>query len=136
MRRRKSWNEKLASAKPHEVKPALIDIAGMKAGQIMLVPSPQIIDAFIRGIPYGTSLSIPELRKRLAAQYHAAVTCPITCGILLRMVAEAAYESAEQGKPLAAVTPVWRVLDDQTPTTARLSCGAGFILDQRRREGL
>ena len=100
MKRRKTWNEKLASAKPHEVKPAPIDIAGMKAGEIMLVPSPQVIDAFIRTIPRGTSLGIPELRKRLAAQHQAAVTCPITFGILLRMVAEAAYESVQQGKPV------------------------------------
>jgi len=51
-------------------------------------------------------------------------------------VAEAAYEAYKKGAKLSAVTPVWRVLDEHTPTTKKLSCGAGFILDQRAREGL
>ena len=33
----RSWADKLADPRPHVVKPAPIDIAGMKAGQIMPV---------------------------------------------------------------------------------------------------
>ena len=58
-----TWTEKLSSSKPHEVKPAPIDIAGMKAGQIMLVPSPRIVDDFIRAIPEGESMDIRTLRS-------------------------------------------------------------------------
>lgn len=49
--RKKSWTEKLNDPKPPVVKPVPIDIAGMKAGEIMLVPSAQVVDAFIRAIP-------------------------------------------------------------------------------------
>ena len=63
----KSWREKLNASKPHEVKPAPIDIAGMKSGQIMLVPSARIVDEFIRTIPAGTSVDIQTLRRQLAA---------------------------------------------------------------------
>lgn len=136
MKAPRSWTEKLASGPRHEVKPAPIDIAGMKAGQIMLVPSPAIVDAFIRQIPRGTSMDVRTLRHRLARRYRAEVTCPITMGFQLRTVAEAAYEAYARGTPLSDVTPVWRVLDADTPTTGRLSCGADFILEQRRREGL
>ena len=64
MRKRKSWTDKLKSAKPHEVKPAPMDFAGMRKGEIMLVPSPQIIDAFIRELPRGRSMDVGTLRQR------------------------------------------------------------------------
>jgi len=47
MKTKKSWADKVRTSKAHEVKPAPMDIAGMKTGQIMLVPSPQIIEEFI-----------------------------------------------------------------------------------------
>lgn len=136
MKPRKSWSDKLRSGKSHEVKPAPIDIAGMKAGQIMLVPSPAIVDAFIRAIPAGTSLDVKTLRQKLARKYRAEVTCPITTGFHLRTVAEAALEAHAAGAKLRDITPFWRVLDAKTPTTQRLSCGAGFVAAQRAREGL
>ncbi len=136
MKKKKSWSEKLNSSKPHEVKPVPRDMMGMKKGEMMLIPSPQIINNFIKSIPKGTSMDVKTLRKKLAKKHKAEVTCPITTGILLRIVAEAAYEAYEQGAKLSAVTPVWRVLDEDTPTMKKLSYDTAFILDQRAREGL
>jgi len=136
MRKSKSWAEKLRSAKPHEVKPAPMDIAGMRKGQIMLIPSPQIIDAFIRGIPAGQRIDIRAMRDELARRHEAEVACPITTGILLRMVAEAACEAHEQGVDIADITPVWRVIAKDAPLLTKLSCGPGFILERQRAEGL
>jgi len=133
---RKSWAERLNDDRPHVVKPAPMDIAGMKAGQIMLVPSARLVDAFIRSIPRGKSMDVPTLRRRLARQHAAEVTCPITTGFHLRTVAEAAYEAHCQGAALSKITPFWRVLDEHAPTTARLPCGVAFVIRQRRREGL
>jgi hypothetical protein len=136
MQRKKTWEEKLHSGRAHEVKPAPMDIAGMKAGEIMLVPSAEIVDAFIRTIPAGASMDVRTLRKKLARKFRAEVTCPITTGYHLRTVAEAAYEAHVQGAKLRDITPFWRVLDAATPTTERLACGAGFVAEQRAREGL
>ena len=136
MSRKRSWAEKLESARPHEVKPAPIDIAGMKAGQIMLVPSPRIVADFIATIPPGTAMDVKALRQALARKYGAEVTCPITMGFHLRTVAEAAYEAFAAGAEASRITPVWRVLDEHAPTTGRLSCGPAFIVDQQAREGL
>jgi hypothetical protein len=133
---RKSWTEKLADPKPHEVKPAPIDIAGMKAGEIMLVPSPRLVDEFIRSIPRGASLEVAGLRKAMAQRHGAEVTCPITTGFHLRTVAEAAFEALSSGARLETITPFWRVLDERTPTTKRLSFGSALIAAQRRAEGL
>lgn len=136
MKKKKSWAEKLSGSKPHEVKPAPIDIAGMKAGEMMLVPSPKIVDDFIRTIRPGASMDIKTLRKELALKYGAEVTCPITMGFQLRTVAEAAYEAYEQGAQLSAITPFWRVLDEHTPSAKKLFCGTAFITEQRMQEGL
>ncbi|WP_342240199.1 hypothetical protein [Inquilinus sp. OTU3971] len=132
----KSWTEKLNDPRPHQVKPAPIDIAGMKAGEIMLVPTPRLIDAFIRAIPKGSGMDVPTLRRELARRHGAEVTCPITTGFHLRVVAEAAWEAHRRGAAADEITPFWRVLDGRTPTTAKLSFGDTFLRQQRRLEGL
>ena len=133
-KRPKSWADKLNASKPHQVKRADKDFAGMKTGQMMLVPSPQVIDAFIRTIPKGESMDARTLRAKLAAAHGAEVSCPITTGILLRIVAEAAFEAHEQGAP--DVTPFWRVIDENAPAAAKLTCGPKFVRDRRRAEGI
>lgn len=133
---KKSWTEKFESAKLHEVKPVPINIAGMKKGEVMLVPSPRIVADFIAAIPAGQCMDVKTLRARLAHKYKAEVTCPITTGFQLRTVAEAALEARDRGAKLSEITPFWRVLDAHAPTTERLSCGAAFVSKQRRKEGL
>ena len=130
----KSWTDRLNDPRPHEVKPAPIDIAGMKAGEIMLVPTARLVDTFIRTIPVGESLDVKTLRQKLARKYKAEVTCPITTGYHLRTVAEAAWEAHQGGAKLGEITPFWRVLDEATPTTSRLACGVDFVMRQRRKE--
>ena len=136
MKQGKSWTEKFQSSRPHEVKPAPIDIAGMKKGEIMLIPSPAIVARFIDGIPRGESMDVKTFRRKLARRYKAEVTCPITTGFHLRTVAEAALEAHKQGKALTEITPFWRVLDAGAPTTAKLSCGKAFVARLRRQEGI
>jgi hypothetical protein len=136
MKSKTTWTEKLNSPKRHEVKPAPINIAGMRAGQIMLVPTARIVDDFIRTIPRGVSMDVKTLRAKLARKYKAEVTCPITTGYHLKTIAEAAFEAHHQGAKLREITPIWRVLDESTPTTKRLSYDPAFIMDQRAREGL
>ncbi len=136
MKQKKSWTEKFQSSRPHEVKPAPIDIAGMKKGEIMLIPSPAIVAKFIAGISRGESMDVKTFRRKLARRYKAEVTCPITTGFHLRTVAEAALEAHKQGKALTEITPFWRVLDAEAPTTAKLSCGTAFVAKLRRQEGI
>jgi len=133
---RKSWPEKLADPRLHEIKPAPIDIAGMKAGELMLVPTARMIDAFIRAIPTGKAMGVKELRAALARRFRAQVCCPITTGFHLRTVAEAAYEAHLDGLGVEAITPFWRVIDAGAPTARKLACGIAFIVERRRAEGL
>jgi hypothetical protein len=133
---KRTWAERLHDGKAHQVKPAPIAIAGMKAGQIMLVPTALMVDAFIRTLPQGRSLSARQLRDAMAAAHGAEVTCPITTGFHLRTVAEAMWEALADGTPVARLTPVWRVLPPDSPTLRKLSFDSAFIGRQRGAEGL
>jgi hypothetical protein len=129
-----SWTDKLRNSKPHQVKPVPVNIAGMKKGQIMLVPSPRIVDAFIRRLPEGRLLDTREFRTRLARRYRAEVACPITMGFILRIVAEAAWEARQAGAAEATLTPVWRVLETESLTLTKLPRAAAAFFRARRAE--
>lgn len=131
-----SWTEKFNAPAKVEILPAPTSIAGRKAGEIMPVPTPKLVDDFMRSIPRGNHVDLKAMRKALADRHNTEVTCPIDTGYHPRTVAEAAHEALERGVSLVEITPFWRVLDATTPTTRRLSFGAGFVQDRRQQEGL
>lgn len=132
----KSWNDRLNTPGTNGIKPSPRSFADVVEGQTMLVPTARQVDDFIRAIPVGVEMDVRALRTALAIEHGAQVTCPVTIGYHLRTVAEAANEDLEHGMALSDVAPFWRVLDERTPTTKKLSFGATFVAAQRRREGL
>ena len=133
-RKPKTWHEKLFNGVPHEIKTIAKDWAGQKAGATMLVPSGVILDEFIRKLPRGRVTPMPELRAQMAAAHGAAFACPIVSGIYLRMAAEAANEALENGAGAADVTPVWRVIDNTSPTVKKLTFDPAILFHQRDLE--
>ncbi|MEX0299540.1 MAG: hypothetical protein AB3N28_10745 [Kordiimonas sp.] len=132
----KSWAENLSSKRQYDVKPVAKDMAGMKQGQLMLITSPQIMNAFIKEIPVGESIDMKTLRSQLAAKYDAEVCCPITSGIHLRVVAEAAYEEYCKAGTTKDITPFWRAINSKSPTIKKLTFDPEFVYKQRNLEGL
>ena len=134
--KRKTWAEKLNIDRKPVIETADKDFAGIKAGQMMLIPTPKIVDAYIRQIPKGRQVAVETMRKDLAAEYHSEVTCPLTTGIFIRIAAEAAYEEYEKGKPLNKITPFWRVISEQSPAAKKLTFGTALLKEQRKKEGI
>jgi len=134
--KRKSWQEKLHIDKKAEVKKNDADFADIPAGCTMLIATPLIVDKYIRNISKGSETTLQQMRKDLAAEYNAEYTCPVTSGIFLRIVAEAAYEEYQQGTPLSKVTPFWRMINSKSPAAKKLSFGYDFVKEQRIKEGL
>jgi hypothetical protein len=135
--RGKTWADKVNDrTKVHQVKKLDKDFADMPANSMMLIATPKIIDGYVRQIPKGKSVSLGTMRQDLANEYRAEHTCPVTSGIFLRIVAEAAYEQLEQGKPLNKVTPFWRVVDEKSTLNKKLSFGPDFVKQQREKEGI
>lgn len=104
-----SWKEKLE--KPQEIKIVDTHESMKKFGSgKMLIATPKIVDNFIKKIPKGQLMTIGEIRKSLATEFNADLTCPLTTGIFLRISAEAAEEDRASGK--RTITPYWRVVRD------------------------
>lgn len=87
----------------------------------MLVSTPLELEAFIRRIPEGRVLTLGALRTALAKQHRADYTCPITTGIFLRIIGEAAEEERASGKN--TVAPYWRVVRDDGTLIDKLPGG-------------
>jgi 6-O-methylguanine DNA methyltransferase, DNA binding domain len=77
-------------------------------GASMLISTPQEVDAIVGRVPKGKLATINSLREVLAKQHKPTITCPITTGIFMNIVAKAAAEMEEMGAK--RVTPYWRVL--------------------------
>ena len=123
----KSWVYKRENCKSHQIKTLSKDIAGMSKGSKMLIANTKIFDEFINKIPRGDFVEIKELRNILAKQFDCDVTCPLTTGIFIRIVSEAAYEEYKTGKSLDDITPFWRSVDSKSNLAKKLDCGVNFI---------
>ena len=110
MRTRKSWREKLERLQ----EPRLVAVPEKMAKRLgkgtMLIPRPLDVDALMRKIRKGKLATQSLMRERLARDFGADVTYPITTGIFVRIAAEAAEEQWRAGKK--RVTPYWRVVRD------------------------
>src|SRR4026207_2227943 len=107
-RSRTKWREKLENSEHSK----LVEIPSFMSKRLgtgmMLIPKPLDVDALIRKTRKGKLITVSEIRSRLARDNNVEVTCPITTGIFVRIVAEAAAEELEKGKK--QVTPYWRVV--------------------------
>ncbi len=129
-----TWTERLAASTEVDIRPVPEGRRAMIPGKTMLYPSARIVNEAIRAIPVGQTVTPKELRATMAHQHGAEYTCPVTLSRMLLIVAEAANETHAGGTPLAAVTPVWRVLDGKGSFPKRLSFDLGALLDQRAEE--
>ena len=107
---RKPWRQKIEETPPARVVPIPTRWHKRYGPGTMVIPHPKDLEALIRKIPRGKIVTQSQLRAQLAQQYEADIACPLTTGIFLRMVAEAAEEDQEQGKK--EITPYSRVVKD------------------------
>ena len=137
---RTRWREKLQ--KPQSPKIVRVSPKMSRFGKgTMLIPTPKLVDALIRKVPKGKLVTVSELRRRLAADFAADVTCPLTTGIFVRIAAETAEEDRANGR--ARVTPYWRVVKDDGSLNPKFPGGLdnqarylrdeGFTLNRNRK---
>ncbi|MFM7401877.1 MAG: hypothetical protein ACKO4W_13335 [Bacteroidota bacterium] len=100
-------------------------------GSRMLIANPELVYEKIKTIPKGEVMTIKELRTKLAEDFDADYTCPLTAGIFLRIAAEAAEEMTTAGN--RPELPWWRVIPDDHRLNNRLP-GNGVLQASRLRE--
>jgi hypothetical protein len=109
---RKSWQEKLENPPAGLPKVVKVPVKWQKTmgGENILVPTPLLVDELIRKVTTRRLITVGQIRERLAQKYGADSTCPLTVGIFLRIISEAAEEDRRKGKK--QITPYWRVVKD------------------------
>ncbi len=132
---RKSWREKLEN--PPKGLPKVVEgppkWEKRFGGRRVLVPTPLLVDALIRKVRKGKLVTVGRIRERLARDFYAEATCPLTTGIHLRIVAEAAEEDLGMGKK--RVTPYWRVVRDNGSLNEKFPGGVEGQSARLREEG-
>jgi hypothetical protein len=130
----KSWTEKRNVNKDPKVIYLEESFSDIPAGSLMLVATPALVDDYIRKIPKGKMVDMKTLRKDLAADFHADNSCPLSTGIFVRIVAEAAFEQFSSGKDLNDITPFWRVIPPGSKMASKLTFGEDFLKAQLKAE--
>lgn len=99
----------------------------------MLILRPLDVDGLIRCIPRGKLATVEQIRGRLAADFHADFTCPLTAGIFIRIAAEAAEEDLSRGE--RDITPYWRVIKADGSLNPKLPGCTEAQAERLREEG-
>jgi hypothetical protein len=136
MATKKNWADKLNSDKKPKIKRIEFDFADIPANSKMFIATPLLIENYIKRIPKGKKATLQTMRKDLALENKADYTCPVTTGIFLRIVAEAAFEKYQQNNSIKGLTPFWRVIDPNSPLAKKLSFGKEFIIEHREKENI
>ena len=107
------------------------DFSDLKAGQKMLISSPEEIARYISEIPKGTIVTPKQMRRDLAQQHGADNSCPVSTGIFLRLAIEEALAIFPiEGSPLA----FWRLVDEKHPVLKKLGIAPEVIKRLRQAE--
>jgi hypothetical protein len=134
-RKYRSWREKLEQPVPGL--PKVVEIPPkwrkMMGGRRVLVPTPLMADEEIRTVGRGRLISVGQIRQRLAGREKADSTCPLTLGIFLRIISEAAEEDRRNGR--SPITPYWRVVKDDGALNPKFPGGVAAQAEQLRAEG-
>jgi hypothetical protein len=102
-------------------------------GRRVLVATPLLVDGLIRKVEKGELITIGQIRGRLAQDFEADSTCPLTTGIFVRIAAEAAEEDLQMGKQ--EITPYWRVIRDDGSLNEKFPGGVAAQIAHLQEEG-
>ncbi len=128
------WNTKLNVKKLPKRVMLDKDFAGIKAGSMLYVGTPQLIDAYVKKIPAGEVRTIVRMRNELARKNKCDATCPVSTAIFLRISAQAAIEKMKAGATVEDVSPFWRVIEAGSTIAGKIDIDGQWIDHQRELE--
>lgn len=135
VRTRKTWRERLEN--PVAGLPKVCDVPDkwvkMMGGRTILVPTPMMVDDYVRTVPKRKLVTVGQIRRSLAGPFKADSTCPMTMGIFLRIISEAAEEARKAGQK--TVTPWWRVVKDDGSLSEKVPGGVEAHAERLTAEG-
>lgn len=137
LKSRINWREKLEN--PPKGLPKVVDasknpkMAKRFGTGKMLIATPLHVDGLIRKVKKGKLTTIGQMREKLARDFGADFTCPLTTGIFTNIAARAAEEYRAAGR--RDITPYWRVVRDDGGLNEKFPGGVGGHAARLRAEG-
>jgi hypothetical protein len=110
------------------------DFAGIKAGLMLYIGTPQIVADYISKIPRGETATVEKLRIQLARKNGCDAMCPVSTAIFIRIAADYAIEKMEGGLKVDEVIPFWRLLSSKDKIAKKLKIVGAWIDQQREME--
>lgn len=98
-------------------------------GKTMVVAPPIDYDNIIKTIPKGKLMTTNEIRIRIAKKYNTEITCPLTAGIFINIVAWASYQRDKD------ITPYWRVLKKDGELNSKYPENFNIQIKKLKEEG-
>ena len=79
--------------KPHDL-PKVKQAPVNWGGGLMVIPHPKEVLNIMKSIPYGRTLTLDEIRAKLAKDHNSDIACPMTTGIFVSLAAQAYEEGS------------------------------------------
>lgn len=112
------------------------NFAGIKAGAMLFVATPEIIQNYIKDIPSGEFRTVHRMRNELARKHKCDATCPVSTAIFIRKIAENALFELHNGKSAEQITPFWRVLEPDSKIVKKLALDTAWLSHMQMLEGI
>ena len=123
-----SWSTKLRP----ELEPEIV--ADKRSGDRLLLPTPLLLAEEISQVRSGHTITVSQLRNRLAERFGAARTCPLMTGMFIKILAGVVAEDlALRRRPR---WPVWRVVNDNGTLSTTWPLDALYRATRLREEGV
>lgn len=99
----------------------------------MLIPKPSDVDGVLHKVEKGKLVTLTQLMNKLAKDFCAEYTCPLTPEIFLWVSAETAEEDLKIGRN--QVAPYWRVINDDGSLNEKFMGGVEIQAARLAEEG-
>lgn len=122
------WNAKLRP----DMQPRVV--TDRRRGDRLLLPTPLLVAAELLAVPAGRTLTMSQLRARLALRHDADRTCPLMTGMYAKVIAGAVAHDLEHQR--AERWPIWRLVADDGCISRAWPLNALYRATRLRGEGV
>lgn len=128
LRRALDWNTKLRP----DMQPRVVTDG--RRGDRLLLPTPLMVAAELLAVPAGRTLTMSQLRARLALRHDADRTCPLMTGMFAKIIAGAVADDIEHHR--SERWPIWRLVADDGCISKGWPLDALYRATRLRGEGV
>lgn len=122
------WNAKLRP----DMQPRVV--TDHRRGDRLLLPTPLLVAAEVLAVPAGRTLTMSQLRARLALRHDADRTCPLMTGMFVKVIAGAVADDLVHQR--TERWPIWRLVADDGRISRDWPLDALYRATRLRGEGV